>query len=75
MWAYTGSCCIWACVSCLTLQLLRDTIDVQPKNCNHCNLGLEGMNSNCSLAGYNMLEEPSIIHRLSCLLHVFINTN
>ena len=29
------------------------------------------MNNNCSLAGY-MLEEPSIILRLSCLLHVFM---
>ena len=29
------------------------------------------MNNNCSLAGY-MLEEPSIILRLSCLLHVFL---
>ena len=34
------------------------------------NLGLEGMN-NCSLVGY-MLEGPSIILRLSCLLHVFV---
>ena len=36
------------------------------------NLGVEGYE--CSLAGY-MLEEPSIILRLSCLLHVFINTD
>ena len=33
-----------------------------------------GINNNCSLAGY-MLEKPSIIIRLSCLLYVFKNTN
>ena len=36
-----------------------------------------GMNNNCSLAGYNYAwgKEPCIILRLSCLLHVFINTD
>ena len=54
---------------------------VQPKTVT-TNLGLEGheltavklqlfIPSKTTLAGY-MLEEPSIILRLSCLLHVFI---
>ena len=63
MWAHMRCCCMGMC----KLRPLRDTIDVQPKNVYHCNLGLEGMNNNCSLAGY--------ILRLSYLMHVFINTD